>query len=273
VKAIILGEKRTGSTFLQEVLRSHPDILSLDELFMGRPGYGTDVSRHGTHLFSNKIIQELGWSIEPHHALKAAEEYINNIMSQSDNVIFRLMYPQINDWKNNYSTNFDLLDIMRRFEISVIHIYRRNYLRTVLSHYLKQSYIETIASGKIIKCKLKPKDLYNDVIKYMRRHRKYKKQLRGMKVYDIAFEDILGRVEGDGYIEFHGQFNIRRSHQKNYMDEEEGKKLCNWIGVKYVEMYTNLSKLSGDNIWDYMENVDEIKELFKKKDLGYMCEL
>jgi hypothetical protein len=46
--AIILAGKRTGSTFLQEVLNSHPNITCYDEMFMK---YNKNKKRRGQFLY------------------------------------------------------------------------------------------------------------------------------------------------------------------------------------------------------------------------------
>jgi len=271
VKAIILAEKRTGSTFLQEVLRSHPDIISLDELFMGRPGYGDDNSKHGTKLFKTFFSERLGSTYSHSTVASLAEEYIKMIINQSNNVIFRLMYSQCENWMDIYKLNIP--NIIKKFKMFAIHIYRKNYLRTVLSHHLKQQYKDNIIKKSEFNLDITPEQLYKNVRKNIERHEKYKKRFRSVNTYDVAFEDLLGKTIGNREnIKFHGQFNIK-SDQITYINEEEGRKLCKWMDVRYIPMHTDISRISDNNIWSHLKYEDEIKELFKKKDLGYMCEL
>jgi len=76
-EAVILSDKRTGSTFLQEALDSHPDITALDEMFMV---YDKESERRGYKLY--RSLQKS----------MTISEYLDWIASKGNNTIFRLMY-------------------------------------------------------------------------------------------------------------------------------------------------------------------------------------
>ena len=117
-KFLIVGEERTGSTFLQMLLASNPSVLSLGELFnpveeIRQRGYPT-----------GKVITEKEDPIE-YLETSVFQKHSEDLKA----VGFRLFYTQARDdiWKTVW-------DYIRESDIRIIHLKRRNLLDRYLSH-------------------------------------------------------------------------------------------------------------------------------------------
>jgi len=241
---VVVADKRTGSSFFQEALSSHPNIKCYDELFMIRGAKKTG-KRRGQYLYRH---------------MKQTESmdiggYINWIFEtkQNKSVGFRLMYPQDAYWK--------ALKVIKKKKIPVIHLVREDLLGMVLSKKTKG----------LFEVKEQNFDV-NNIIADMKNHEKkqneYFKKLKDHKnLLTLKYEDIIGRTEGEkGEVKKFGAFNLL-SNMTTYVPLDVSHKICEFLNEEPMELYSNVTKKNSPNPWDYIKNKDELKEALKKE--GY----
>lgn len=230
--AIIVAAKRTGSTFLQEVLNSHPNITCYDEMFMR---YNKNKKRRGQFLYY--YMKTEGYSVK---------QYINWLFSNNGSILFRLMYPHAEKNKN-------IIECIQNQNIPVIHLIRKNKI----SHYISS---ETKKQNKI---KVDISKMKKKMEEAERKNDKYKKIFKDNDYIEIFYEDMFGKVEGDkDEVKQYGAFNIR-STQKTFLSEKYTKKICDFLNVQYKEMFCNITKRNHWDIWKHVKNGDEIKKNLK----------
>lgn len=240
---VIVAGKRTGSTFLQEALSNHPDIKCYDEMFIIRGSKSG--KRRGQYLYKH-MKKEHKYDIK---------QYINWIHNTKPNksVGFRLMYPQDTHWK--------ALDVVLRSKIPVIHLVRENLLSMVLSRQTKGIF-------EVEKIHFNPKTIINEMKLNEKRQQEYFNKLKShKKLLTLKYEEIIGRTEGErGETKKFGAFNLK-SDMYTYVPMEVSKKICNFLDVEPMELYSNVTKKNSPNPWDYIKNKDEIKAVLKEE--GY----
>lgn len=247
INAIILSDKRTGSTFLYDVLGSHPNITAYGELFM----LSTSASQtRGQVLYKTKRKREK-WS---------KSKYLDWLFSPENTIVFKLIYNQMYRW--------NLLSELKRRKVRIIHLVRRDALARAVSGYTKNIYTPTII-------KASPEELMNDVKRNRDNVKKTREALKGYPyTMEVAYEDIIGEVKGNrNNVSKLGAFNIK-SDQVTYLKEEHGKAICDFLELPYHKMWSNVTKKNQGTKWDYIgkKNKRKVKQLFKKNGLGKYLE-
>ena len=255
MNCVLLSEKRTGSTFLQTALNSHPDITSYDELFIMRTRKD---KRDNTSFFIEELLEAEQNSTVSYSVPGLAEAYLRRIYNKDKPVIFNLIYSQIETWYGD----MDLVSVLRNVKMNkVIHL-KRDYLDTILSMKIKELHRKSINNIPVEKITLKIDKLKEEIKLYKNRYDKwaeiYKPEL------SIDFEDVLPISEktlSPSPIPYGMYNNVVKT--KTYIRSDTNKILCDFFGVKDIPMYSHLSKFITDK-WQYVENADEIRSYFKK---------
>lgn len=238
-KFIILGQQRTGSTLLQTLLDSHPETLCLGEMLHKQAAPGTvenfDIVNWKKFFSSN-----------PEASL---DDYINQIyeplnMGYPKSIGFRLMLPDTSD---------QILDILKKKDVKVILLIRRNYLKTIIScKFLALTHINTISQKKdktLTKVRL-------DEDRILPLLDSYKNTYKQMK-------DTLINKKFD-YIKIH------YSEYSNNYNSKKMKDVLNFLELNSsITLDTPLLKMHSDNIQDVLINYTEIE----KKLIGTEYEL
>jgi hypothetical protein len=215
MEAVILCQKRTGSTFLQEAIDSHPHISSFDEMFM----VVTELTeRRGCELY--KTMADKGYDIP---------KYLDWLASKDVNTVFRLIYNQNDTW--------GVLKHIKERGMSIIHL-RRDPVDVVVSLQCKFKHIKPEDTVEVNKQKFE--SLVNLHTKTLQ---EYANRLNDYdKVLTLEYRDIFGHTEGNrDNIDFVGSFNIR-SDQKTYIREDINKAICDFLNVDNVSMYSTVTK-------------------------------
>ena len=242
---VILCPKRSGSTFLQEALNSHPQIVCYDELFMNNKNIR---QRRGQILFKTKS-KENGMNIK---------NYIDWVNDQNPekSTLFRLIY--------SHDSKYKVLNKIMDRNISVIHLTRENLLEKELSRATKGKEL-----GEKVELDI------GTTLTQMRNEQKSNDQYRKkLKKYDnkieIHYEDMIGNTEGkQEEIEKYGAFNIL-SNQVTYLNEKVGKQICKLLNVDYYPMWTHVSKRNPWNIENIIKNYDQVKEKLKHTEFSHL---
>ncbi len=238
---IVLADKRTGSSFLQESLSNHPRIKCFDEMFIIRGSKKTG-KRRGQYLFRHmkstkkmKISEYLDWLYDT---------------KPNKSVGFRLLYPQDTHWK--------VLPVIMKKNIPIIHLIRENLLAMVLSKQTKGIF-------EVKEQYFDPKKIIADMKNHENKQKEYFKKIEKYNnVLNLKYEDIIGRTEGEkGETKKFGAFNLT-SNMITYIPMEISEKICNFLNKEPMELYSNVTKKNSNNPWDYVKNKNELKDVLKK---------
>jgi len=206
IKAVQIQDKRVGSSFLQRAMDSHPDILSLDELFITTYN---DPDRKKSGIKPWKIMyDEKKWMMG---------EYINWIYKHSNNVIFKIMY--------NQCEKLDMVDyLVASRNANIIHLMRRNHAERVISQIKEQ--------GEDVALKISDYELILLIEKSIKDQNEFRRRLSNTygKYLELWYEDIVGKREKiDGI-----------SH--TYIRKDVNKLICDFFGIDDIPMYTKSGK-------------------------------
>jgi LPS sulfotransferase NodH len=133
-KFIILGFQRSGTSWLETMLNSHPEILCLGELFYFASGRIPFLNPRGRKTdYSYRKYVETSRRNRMMHFLnrkKAVFECLENVYSdQKNNAIgFKLMYDQAKTFSR-------VVSYIENKQIRVLHLVRKNVLKTMISLY------------------------------------------------------------------------------------------------------------------------------------------
>lgn len=161
LNVIQFQNKRTGSTFLQTALNTHPDLVGLDEVFV-------NVARQD--------VRKSGFIPYMISGYDKPDDYIKNIWGKYPNshVAFKLMYNQIDYHKG-------LLEFIKESKIPIIHLKRRNLLKQAIS-YFRQTNAMPINYNV----------LFDYVVMYEQEAKKWTEEFEDHNILEFFYEDIIG---------------------------------------------------------------------------------
>lgn len=137
VRYVLLAKQRSGSTWVIDLLNSHPDVLGYSELF-DYDCWGPQLVG-GEHTFPNWNAYVASWHAtagrEPNRAEQVAmyPRYLDDVVFAADRshdakaVGFKLMY-------NQAISHPAIPRYLQRRRVHCIHLIRRNHLDGILSH-------------------------------------------------------------------------------------------------------------------------------------------
>jgi hypothetical protein len=235
IRAIQFSNRRVGSTFLQNAIDSHTDIIGIDEVFVNNIRKGLKKSgfvpycrfREGDIIFSPK-------------------EYINDVIHRTypdTNTCFKLMYHQIHYHTGlyHYLTNGD--------RIKILHLMRKNLLKQVISFYKMSEYNHN-------PIKISPDQLFNEVVKADQDNKNWAKTFKNKIQLTLYFEDMIGKTEDD----------------RTYLANNANVAVCNFFGVKQQQLFAKTKKKNKDDLSVYLPNIDKIRNKFKGTQYEWMME-
>lgn len=126
---VVLTTQRTGSTWLIDMLNSHPDIDAFSELFLeGAEGTPTWGGRKDFHFYNSfrKGLLEHGRQINERDVVN---EYLDQLYTERSGcriVGFKLMYGQA-------GAHPAIAEYLRDHDARIIHLFRRNLLDILIS--------------------------------------------------------------------------------------------------------------------------------------------
>ena len=241
-QAVLLSNKRTGSTFMQEALDSHPNVTSLDEMFM----VSTKITeRRGYDFYKTKREQEN----------MKIPQYLDWIASQDTNTCFRLIY--------NQDQHYNVLKYIADRNMPVIHLVR-DPIDIVVSLACKFKHIKPDQTVKV-----DVKDFIFLTRKHIKIRNDYRDKLASREciVYETNYENMFGKQEGDVEdIKLVGSFNIR-SNQRTYVDENINRNICEFLNIENVPMWSNVTKKFTLPREEKISNWDEVQKALTNENL------
>jgi hypothetical protein len=251
--AIILCDKRTGSTFLQSALGSHPQITSYSELFMirsrARKTRGKLLYKSAGEIKKNKRGKKKfqRWPVN---------KYLTWVFSDDDSVTFKLIYDQCTHW--------NIMPVLSKRKVPIIHLIRRNFLKKAVSRATKNVF-------EVKKLGL-PSEWYADEIaKDQRKLRTYRKILNKYPgpILELYYEDIIGGVSGKATnTKKLGAFNIQ-SDQITYVSDDVNEALYDFMQVKPFRLYSHTTRKNSPDVWEYIDNKQAVLSMLKQRKIKY----
>jgi LPS sulfotransferase NodH len=181
---IVLASQRSGSTWLISVLNDAQGVIGHGELFHVPRG-STRPSWSDSSLYPRFSEIELG----PRPL--ATWRYLQDFYLQRGHVGFKLMYSQL--WRFPEIWTFMLIH-----RVSIVHIYRRNHLDTVISsrikHELGRSHLLSGEEASSVPAvTLDPATILRD-LRWLRRKQTLARWLvkfSSLRYFNVAYEDLL----------------------------------------------------------------------------------
>jgi len=238
MKAVLLSDKKTGSTFVQYAIGSHPELICYDEMFLIKHG---NRKRRGQLLYKTmRKEKKMG-----------VKQYLDWLYSQNENVCFRLMYP--------HDVFHKVLPYIMEMKIPIIHLVRQNHFKKTISKY---------TLGKVLneKINIRPDQVISGIKESINRKNRYERILKNYPyVHKIKYENMIGSVSEElniNKVKKLGGSNIT-SNVISYMNKDYSKIICDLFGVEYKQLYSNVTKKNKENIFECLTYKRKIKRVLR----------
>lgn len=239
VRAIILTTQRTGSTFLVDCLRSHPEVECAAEILNGQQDDPRSMYR-GPFRQAAKVLQILrtgAWLPGP---------YMDAYFRRGSAKVrcFKVMYNQV-------SRPFALRYLVGNEEIRVIHLRRRNLLKVHVSTLLmsKRQRVQATAPTEAVWIKVNPAKAIAAMRSARARYEKYEQAFKRHPCLQLDYESAIGP---DG------------------ITEDTRSRICDFLGIARVAMSSQLMKLNPESLRDMVTNYDELAEAISRTEFADM---
>jgi hypothetical protein len=241
VRAIILATQRTGSTFLVECLRSHPEIECSGEILNGAPDVPVPTYRGPLRL----VLK--GWRIAKTGSWMPGRRLDAFYGRGSAKVrCFKIMY-------NHLSRPFVLRHLLEHEDIRVMHLRRHNLLKVHVSTLLmdKRREVQATAPKESVWIRVDPARAIASMRKARALCESFDKTFERHPRLQIAYESLF-----DG----------------RYLQAETGRRICDFLGVPQHRMESQLVKLNPESLRDMVLNYEELKDAISKTEFANMLE-
>lgn len=241
-KAIILASQRSGSTFLQDCLTTHPQVHSVGELLIdgGSNVYVPDLIL-GSRLVTKTYRFAVSGAWNPTRLMTRFFESGGPPVK-----VFKAMYNHIaNPWTLGY--------LRKHTEIRILHLRRHNMLKQYVSHLLlarkrvKKWEPHAFEPLPVVTTEVEPEA----ALEYLRKAREMYEYYDGVfsrhQRLPLVYEEMI-----DGQA----------------LREDVGRAICDFLGVTRVAMKSRLLKMNPDNLHEMVTNYDELARALKSSEFA-----
>ena len=235
IRAIQFSNRRVGSTFLQNAIDSHTDIVGIDEVFVNRIREGLRKSGFIPYV-----------RFKSGEAILTPREYIRDVVHKTypeTNTCFKLMYHQIHYHNGLYHS------LTNGNEIKILHLMRKNLLKQVVSFY-------KMAEENHKPIEISADQLLNEVIRADQDNKNWANTFRNKIKLTLYFEDMIGKTEDD----------------RTYLANNANVAVCDFFKVDQQQLFSKTRKKNKDDISVYLPNIDDIRKKFKDTEYEWMVE-
>jgi hypothetical protein len=224
---------------LVHLLRSHPDIVSHDEVFSSQ---GTLGGMAGTYLIKRRS--------EP--------DFADRMAAEKDRDPIKFLYKIVLDLQGKKAVCFKLKhdelvlpeykvlrnEIVNDRDFRIIHLRRENLLRRYLSHYIanRLTQVTLAVRGQTVpeirQVVLDPQECERDFEKVLAREKEFAELLARHPSFSISYEEMI--VPGS----------------------EKLQALLDFMGVQRRGLTTTTQKLGSDDLRKVIANFDELRTYF-----------
>jgi LPS sulfotransferase NodH len=237
-KFIILTHGRAGSTFLQQLLDSHPSVECHDEIFnvsnTNVNSFYNFCRRHYPTLCYFFLREKLANSLLNFPLAFLFRRYINQISNVDNTVGFRLVYDQLLYYR-------PLRNWVTKNKIPVIHLHRVNLLKAAVSLLKAQEsgvYVATSRSTmKPQKINLSPQWILSTLDTLVKQKSKCENIIRNSPILSLAYE--------------------------NFFEDQPlaVAEIIKFLGIKDPSFKKpDVVKLNPEKMIDFLENYEEVKQ-------------
>jgi LPS sulfotransferase NodH len=233
---VIVGTQRTGTTLIRTSLDSHPDALCSGEVFKSgkRPYKKPD----GYWAFCRETL-----SNRIRHYIARRRNvcaFLDRLLSRPDAqaVGFKIMYSHARRYP-------EVVEYLRRHQLCVIHVTRRNFLRTLISRdvaRLTGIYHRTANSAQSAAAAIEL-----DVSTLVHR-------LRGISSEEGAWDSLLL-----------GHSRVHKVCYEDFIDDRPAvtRKLLQFLGLRYTELNSPLEKVNASDMRHLISNYGEVEKALR----------
>ncbi len=227
VRAIILTTQRSGSTFLVECLRSHPEIQCAGEILNGQPDDPRPAYRgpfkQGMKLL--RIIESGAW-----RPANRMSEYFTG--GHAKVRCFKAMYNQLR-------RPFALRYLQEQEDVRVMHLRRENLLKVYVSTLLMPKRKQLQATGPVqaVWIKVDPKKAIASLRKAQASYDSFEKAFERHSRLHLTYESLIDGAQLQG---------------------DAARSICEFLGVSQQPMKSQLTKLNPNRLQDMVTNYDAL---------------
>jgi LPS sulfotransferase NodH len=228
VRAVILTTQRTGSTFLVECLRSHPEIECAGEILIGVP----EAPRGPRYRGRFQALYKL-WNIAKTGAWLPGNRLERFYSGGNARVrVFKAMYNQL-------AYPFTLRYLRSHDEIRIIHLMRENLLKVHVSRLLmpERKQLQATSPVERVWIRVDPAQAIAAMRQAQRRHEHFASLFEGHARLSISYEKLI-----DGA----------------YLQADTARRICDFLGVAQHPMKSQLVKINPESLRDMVTNYEEL---------------
>ena len=241
-KFVILTTQRSGSTLLWRYLDQHPEIKGHGEVFMrgmNRPdSYRT--------FIRNKWFGRVRNRLNKGRMIASYMKTLVPVDNQTKAFGFKLMYTQMNPYMTQYIKDNDFY---------IIHLIRKNFLKTILSRETAKArsmyHASPEDSVKAVKVTLDTETLMSDLNTINNEVSENREVFNGCPYTEVYYEDLVENKD------------------------EVSKSIFEFLGLDpngISEMEFPLKKINPDNLEDLIENFDEVERVVSQSEFKAMLD-
>jgi LPS sulfotransferase NodH len=227
VRAIILTTQRSGSTFLVDCLRSHPDIHCAGEILNGQPDDPRPPYRgpfkQAVKLM--RIVKSGAWR----PANRMGEYFAGGHAKVR---CFKAMYNQLR-------RPFALAYLREHKDVHVMHLRRQNLLKVHVSTLLMPKRKQLQATGPVqaVWIKVDPAAAISALRKAQAQYDQFEKAFEHHPRIHLTYESLIDGAQLQG---------------------DAARQICEFLGVSQHPMRSQLTKLNPNRLQDMVTNYDEL---------------
>ncbi len=258
---ILLARQRSGTGVLNSVINAHPEISCVGELF-----HPNEIS-HKNNYF-NFLLQKI--RIDPTRALPGAnetnyQEFMAHIKSLAykKNIFIDVKYSSTHHFNDYWHSTFDMpkfLQLCKKDQRKILHLKRRNYLKTYISGRLAEQnkiwHTQEKSAIKITSLILNETSLLNYLRSTTRQVNNFDGYLRKYAhVLELEYEELF--------------------QENGLLSIQIAEKIADFLEVERKPFETvspTLIKQTSNNLAAVIENIDEITIALNKTEFSWMLQ-
>lgn len=239
----LIAKQRSGSTWLMDLLNSHPEIMGLNELFM------YDVYGSMPVLTNDAIPSWCSWSAT--HPVSGRLEQTRNYFRYLDDVVFcdrqGIKAPGVKVMYNQATSALGLLAYIQQRGVKLIHLIRQNHLAAIVSAEAVKVRSVAHANAEVaaVQIELEPESLLFRL-----------KQRQSEVQQATAFFESLGAP----YVEVF--------YEDLLDDPARARELLPFLGVADRELGSGLKKLNPKRVVDSLSNADAVAKALESSEFA-----
>ena len=242
---VIIGTQRTGTTLIRTSLDSHPHIRCSGEVFKtGRRPY---LEPDGYWAYCHRTARSriMQYLFRRRHVYR----FLDNLLASADGKSpgFKMMY-------SHARRHPAAIDYVKTNRIKAVHVTRRNVLKTLLSRELARQtgvyhHFGEKQHGEVEAIHLETGDL--------------PRRLRNLVNEDREWQGLL-----------YGHVDVHRVCYEVFVNDHESasRQLLMFLGLEYLDLTSNLTKLNPTDMRRLIRNYDEVANALRDSEFAELLD-